>query len=72
MTTTKGKDRKHESESEAILREVDDAERELALAGVETELAKEEFEKARRIEEKAQRRFAKAEAKARAILKTEE
>ena len=72
MTTTNGKDRTHESEREAILREVDEAERALALAGVETELAKEEFDKARRIEEKARRRLATVEAKARAILKTEE
>lgn len=69
--TTKGKDRKRESEREAIRREIDEAERALALAGVETEEAKEVFEKARRIEEKAHRRLRVALAKGRALENTD-
>jgi len=71
-TAKETKSRKQADALEAIRCEIDEAERALALAGVEAEEAKEEFEKARRIEEKAHRRLAVAEAKARAILKTDE
>ena len=68
----KGNPKNRQAERDAILREVDEAERALASAGVEAEYAMEEAKKARRIEDKARRHLALAEAKARAIMKTDE
>jgi len=66
-TAKQTKSRKQADALDAIRREIDEAERALALAGVETEEAKEVFEKARRIEEKAHRRLRVALAKGRAL-----
>ncbi len=67
-----GNRKKQQAERNAIQQEVDDAERALALAGVEAEYAMEEAKKARCIEDKARRRLVQARVKAQAITKCDE